>query len=109
MTGEDATARVEALRLDAADDVATALGPLAAGHAPAIGLPDGGKMTGPPLAQDIPRGHKFALRAIAEGETVRKYGTGIGIATREIAKGDHVHLHNLEGLAGRDERRAGKA
>ena len=43
----------------------------------------------------IPSGHKVALRAIAPGETVRKYGQVIGHATAAIASGDHVHVHNL--------------
>jgi len=47
----------------------------------------------------IPSGHKVALRAIAEGEVVRKYGQVIGIATQAIAAGDHVHVHNL-GMGG---------
>jgi altronate dehydratase len=106
---EDALARWEALQLDPCDDVATALRPLAAGHTPAVGTADGGSHKGPPLTAEIPRGHKFALRRIAVGETVRKYGTPIGIATEAIAAGDHVHLHNLEGLAGREARRAGRA
>lgn len=101
--------RWEALRIDAADDVATALCPLPAGHVPTIGHPDGGTQTGPALKADLRRGHKFALRAVAEGETVRKYGAEIGVATDAIAPGDHVHLHNLEGLAGRAARRAGRA
>ena len=40
-------------------------------------------------------GHKYALRDIAEGENVVKYGMPIGHATRFIAKGEHVHTHNL--------------
>ncbi|MEV6868203.1 altronate dehydratase family protein [Streptosporangium subroseum] len=44
---------------------------------------------------DIPAGHKVAVRAIAEGAPVRKYGEAIGIALRDIAPGSHVHLHNL--------------
>ncbi|CAA9565312.1 MAG: Altronate dehydratase [uncultured Thermomicrobiales bacterium] len=43
----------------------------------------------------IPPGHKVALRAVAEGEPVRKYGQIIGFATRPIAPGAHVHSHNL--------------
>ncbi len=43
----------------------------------------------------IPSGHKVALRAVAAGAPVRKYGDVIGYATRPIAPGDHVHLHNL--------------
>ena len=44
---------------------------------------------------DIPSGHKIALRGVAPGESVLKYGQVIGIATAAIAPGDHVHLHNL--------------
>jgi altronate hydrolase len=44
---------------------------------------------------DIPSGHKVALRAIAPGEPVRKYGHVIGHAVALIAPGDHVHVHNL--------------
>ncbi|TWF47469.1 UxaA family hydrolase [Neorhizobium alkalisoli] len=46
-------------------------------------------------AETIPRGHKVALRAIAEGEEVRKFGQVIGIASRDIAAGQHIHLQNL--------------
>lgn len=44
---------------------------------------------------DIPSGHKIAVRAVAEGEPVTKYGQTIGVASRPIAEGEHVHLHNL--------------
>lgn len=40
-------------------------------------------------------GHKYARRAIAAGEAVVKYGMPIGHATRAIAPGEHVHVHNL--------------
>ena len=40
-------------------------------------------------------GHKYARRAIAAGEAVVKYGMPIGHATRDIAPGEHVHVHNL--------------
>ena len=40
-------------------------------------------------------GHKYAVRPIAEGEDVIKYGMPIGHATRAIAVGEHVHSHNL--------------
>jgi altronate hydrolase len=43
----------------------------------------------------IPAGHKVALAAIASGESVRRYGQVIGIASRAIAPGQHVHAHNL--------------
>jgi altronate hydrolase len=47
----------------------------------------------------IPHGHKLALTDIPEGEQVRKYGQPIGVATRAIAAGEHVHEHNLRSLS----------
>ena len=44
----------------------------------------------------IPLGHKVALRPIAAGEDVVEYGGVIGQATRAIAAGEHVHVHNLK-------------
>src|SRR5437660_9869668 len=41
-------------------------------------------------------GHKIALRGLAPGQPVRKYGQTIGAAQRPIAAGEHVHTHNLE-------------
>ncbi len=43
----------------------------------------------------IPPGHKVAVRAIAQGEPVRRYNQIIGTATQPIAAGAHVHSHNL--------------
>jgi len=44
----------------------------------------------------IPPGHKIAMRAIAQGEPVRRYNQIIGFASRPIAAGEHVHTHNLD-------------
>src|SRR6056297_2972772 len=46
--------------------------------------------------QLIPRGHKLATADIAKGAAVRKYAQVIGYAAEQIAKGAHVHTHNLE-------------
>lgn len=43
----------------------------------------------------ISRGHKVALQDIAVNEAVIKYGVRIGHATKPIAMGVWVHLHNL--------------
>ena len=43
----------------------------------------------------IPAGHKFALRDIAEGEDIIKYGNPIGHATRDILKGELVDHNNI--------------
>ncbi|MCC7010477.1 MAG: altronate dehydratase [Acidobacteria bacterium] len=42
----------------------------------------------------VPGGHKVATRAIRQSEPVYRYGQVIGVATRDIAPGDHVHTHN---------------
>jgi altronate hydrolase len=42
----------------------------------------------------IPAGHKVAVRPIATGEPVRRYGQIIGFATVAIEPGRHVHVHN---------------
>jgi altronate hydrolase len=46
----------------------------------------------------VPQGHKLALRDLAAGEIVRKYGWPIGRTTAPVAAGAHVHSHNLETL-----------
>jgi altronate dehydratase small subunit len=51
----------------------------------------------------IPAGHKIALRPIAEGELILKYGQTIGRAGVEIQAGEHVHVHNVEGTRGRGD------
>ena len=45
---------------------------------------------------DVPIGHKVALVDINKGDTVVKYGQDIGKAVAAIAKGEHVHVHNLK-------------
>ena len=46
--------------------------------------------------QALGLGHKIARLPMAAGERVIKYGAPIGRASRAIAPGDHVHLHNLK-------------
>jgi (2R)-sulfolactate sulfo-lyase subunit alpha len=47
-------------------------------------------------AEDIPLGHKVALRDMAVGETVIKYGVDIGRVVQPIRKGAHAHVHNIK-------------
>ena len=47
------------------------------------------------LSEDITKGHKFTLHAIKKGENIIKYGNPIACATADIAKGAHVHTHNV--------------
>lgn len=52
---------------------------------------------------DVPYGHKIALRDIAPGEHIMKYGECIGAASHPISKGEYVHVHNLDALRGRGD------
>lgn len=81
------------------DNVATALEPLEAGRTVTIGN------LSLKVRQDIPRGHKVAIRPIPAGEPVLKYGSAIGIATADILSGAHVHTHNVASSRGRGDLR----
>jgi altronate hydrolase len=91
-------ARILAMHPD--DNVALCLDPVAAGDA----LPGG--VT---AAVVVPAGHKIALRPIAPGEPVRKYGQVIGLASAAIAPGAHVHVHNVSAEVGGMRSAAGAA
>lgn len=79
--------------LSARDDVAVAVDAATAGTAlPASVLASGASVR---LGEDIPAGHKVALRNIRAGEQVLKYGFPIGAARADIAAGSWVHTHNL--------------
>jgi (2R)-sulfolactate sulfo-lyase subunit alpha len=45
---------------------------------------------------DIPIGHKAALREIKKGDTIIKYGFDIGKAVADIKLGEHAHVHNIK-------------
>ena len=45
---------------------------------------------------DVPIGHKVALRDLAPGDTVVKYGQDIGRIVEPVRQGEHVHVHNLK-------------
>jgi (2R)-sulfolactate sulfo-lyase subunit alpha len=46
--------------------------------------------------QDIPIGHKIALKDMAVGDTVIKYGIDIGKVVAPIQAGQHAHVHNIK-------------
>ena len=48
------------------------------------------------VATRLGLGHKLAFQPISAGEKILKYGASIGSATRDIAAGEHVHLHNMK-------------
>ncbi len=46
------------------------------------------------IAVDV--GHKIARRALSTGDKVYRYGAPIGSMTDAVAKGEHVHMHNMK-------------
>lgn len=81
---------IVAFRIRPQDTVATLLADAPAGP---VGL-RGGDEEEIVLVEPIELGHKVALRDTREGESIVKYGVAIGIATRDIRRGEWVHLHN---------------
>jgi hypothetical protein len=81
-----------AILLNTKDDVATALTALQAGRTVKVDLETSAYNT--ELVDDIAFGHKYALRNIAKGEDILKYGLPIGKALADIGVGEWVHVHN---------------
>ncbi|MGI9351949.1 MAG: UxaA family hydrolase [Rhizobiaceae bacterium] len=73
------------LKLHPGDDVVIALEDLSNGE----------KVEDIVLKEDIPNGHKVAIRHVAGSHPVKKIGQVIGFAMSEIEAGQHVHAHNL--------------
>ena len=48
------------------------------------------------VKHDIPIGHKVALTDLKAGDTVIKYGQDVGRITQDVARGEHVHTHNMK-------------
>lgn len=72
------------LRLHDRDNVVLALAPLHVGD----------RIEDVTVLTPIPAGHKLAVRPLRRGEPVVKYANTIAVATRDIAAGEHVHVHN---------------
>ena len=88
------------IQIHPSDNVAVALRDLPVGFV--IPSPGGASVSPFTLREPIPRGHKFTLRDLAEGEDVVKYGYPIGHVTRPAPAGtlvDHSCIKtNLSGL-----------
>jgi altronate dehydratase len=81
-----------AVVIDAGDNIAVALADLAG----AARVKHGAREFVVDLVDVVPAGHKLAIRPIAAGEPVLKYGQAIGTASADIAAGAHVHVHNVK-------------
>lgn len=87
------------LRINEADNVVVALEDIPLGTG--VRGPNGETIR---VRNDIAFGHKIALADIDEGAYIIKYGAHIGVATKSIAAGEHVHVHNVRDIV--DEVRA---
>ncbi|MEA4973043.1 MAG: UxaA family hydrolase [Candidatus Metalachnospira sp.] len=87
------------LHIDKKDNLVTCLRDIKKGEVIEI---EGTKIT---VNSDIPIFHKLAISNIEKGGYCYKYGQIIGTATKEIKKGDYVHVHNCESTRGRGDKK----
>jgi altronate hydrolase len=93
-----------ALILDARDVVAVAVEEIQPGETVDV---TGAAASSITVKEKVPGGHKIALKKIAKGEHVIKYGLSIGVAQKDIDQGEWIHSHNLAtGLHGTLEYKA---
>jgi predicted RecA/RadA family phage recombinase len=90
MSGAEAWA---AIAIDPRDSVAVLLRDIAAGESVAVRV--AGAVETLVATQPVALGHKIARHALKAGAPVLKYGETIATATRDIATGEHVHVHNV--------------
>jgi altronate dehydratase small subunit len=87
-----------AIGIDEKDNVATAIQDLPCNSKAYVEVL--GKSVCIKVRQFIHFGHKFALTRIHKNGEVIKYGEVIGIASKKIEPGEHVHTHNVRSIRG---------
>jgi (2R)-sulfolactate sulfo-lyase subunit alpha len=80
------------------DDVGVAVEDLKKGSKIGVVTLEGKSAGTVTLVNNVPLGHKVAMRAMAKDKPVIKYGRPVGKAVQPIAKGAHVHVHNVKTL-----------
>ena len=78
------------------DDVGVAVADLRKGSSAGAVTLEGKAAGKVKLRNNVPLGHKVAMRDVPKDKPVIKYGRQIGKAVQSIAKGAHVHTHNLK-------------
>ncbi len=82
---------------DAKDTVAVAvIEGIKAGSTLNAWIMDEDRIVSVTASQDIPIGHKIALKDMGVGDTVLKYGVDIGKVVSPIKVGEHAHVHNIK-------------
>lgn len=82
------------IKINSNDNVAVALKPIAKGTTVDVA---GTNVT---TIEDIPQGHKFAIKPVKKGDDVIKYGFRIGYAQADVEVGGWIHTHNLKTALG---------
>ncbi len=78
------------------DDVGVAVEDLAAGTEVGAVTLEGQPVSTVTLVDNVPLGHKVAMRDLEQGKEVVEYGRVIGMASQAARRGSHVHTHNLK-------------
>jgi altronate dehydratase small subunit len=94
---------LRALVIHADDNVVNLIGPGRQGDQVECRLEGQQEVFTVALATDIPANHKFARADIRAGQPIIKYGQNMGRASRDIRRGEHVHVHNIESNRGRGD------
>jgi (2R)-sulfolactate sulfo-lyase subunit alpha len=81
-----------------ADDVGVAVADLKKGSTASAVTLEGKRVGTVKLISNVPLGHKVAMRQLPKDKPVLKYGRPVGKAVQDIARGAHVHTHNLKTL-----------
>ena len=85
---------INAMIIDLKDTVAVAIEPIAKGED--VNYKVGDEVKTIKALNDVQIYHKLAIKDMAKGEPVVKYGEHIGLAANDIKIGEHVHRHNVE-------------
>lgn len=93
--------KFKAIVMKAKDNVATVTEDVEAGSDVLINVD--GETVSLHVTDRIAFGHKVAIKNIAKDEKIIKYGEVIGMATTDIATGQHTHVHNIVGCRGRGD------
>ncbi len=85
-----------ALIHDPKDDVAVVVVDIKKGDTVSAVTLEGKAVAKVTAIEDIPLGHKIAMRDMAAGKKVIKYDRGVGVVYKDIKQGAHVHTQNIK-------------
>ncbi len=88
----------DALMHEPEDDIAVVIRDIAKGSEVGVVTLEGEEFGTVKAVEDIPLGHKIALRDLEEGGEVIKYARVIGKATEAIPEGAHLHTQNVKSV-----------